>query len=468
MDLFGAGSKGICAKRANVGKGDLTMQESAQYNAEEEPQITGDRDFGGQTEREECVAAPSQNKSRKAQWALIALCWLMYTMEQLGRYSYSSNVNPVMEKFGISHAKASMPATLFFFAYGAGQIVNAFLCKRYNKRWVLGGVLFLSGAVNLIIFIGVPFMWIGVLWFVNGLVQSVLWGSIILTLSNNLDQAMLARASFVMSTATLGGTFLSYGLSALLAIGDHYESAFCVSGAVLLVVCALWVTLFNRVAVQKKEEKEKVTKEETAKNKMSRTMIFTVATLAVFTALGHLVSGGLQTWMPTILTETYGLSNAFSVFLTVFLPFVGVFSSALAELMYKCTGNFIILNGIVFAVAAIALIVLIQVVGVSWISALLLFIAIRLAMGVSANSITSRFPLYMRKQGNSGFLAGFLNGSCYVGQATSTYGFGAIADRSGWQAVFWASFYLCLLPIVCTVIYGGIILWKKRRAHHGI
>lgn len=276
---------------------------------------------------------------------------------------------------------------------------------------------------------------------------------------------MLARASFIMSTSTLGGTFLSYGLSALIAIGSRYELAFLIASVALISVCVLWVMFFNRVAPKQEDafaDGQIEASEKSAKQRMSRAMIFTVATLAVFTAIGHLVSGGLQTWLPSILTETYGLSNAFSVFLTVFMPFVGVLSSLLAELMYRITGDFIILNGIVFAITAVVLFALIELLGTSWAVALVLFIIVWLAMGVSANAITSRFPLFMRKKGNSGFLAGFLNGSCYVGQATSTYDFGAIADVSGWMSVFWIALALSVIPALSAGVYALARAIKKR------
>ncbi|MBR0190159.1 MAG: hypothetical protein IJQ23_07220, partial [Clostridia bacterium] len=53
---------------------------------------------------------------------LIIICWFSYTLAQLGRYSYGSNVTLIMDKFAVEHATASLPATLFFFAYGVGQI----------------------------------------------------------------------------------------------------------------------------------------------------------------------------------------------------------------------------------------------------------------------------------------------------------------------------------------------------------
>ena len=151
------------------------------------------------------VSRLSRKKSKKVQRTLIWMCWLMYTLSQLGRYSYASNVNPIMARYGISHATASLPATLFFFAYGAGQLVNAFLCKYFDKKRVLCFVMLVSGGINLTLFFGVPFVAIEVLWFFNGVAQSVLWCSLISVIGENTDEDMLSRSSFIMSTAPFAG-----------------------------------------------------------------------------------------------------------------------------------------------------------------------------------------------------------------------------------------------------------------------
>lgn len=51
-------------------------------------------------------------------------------------------------------------------------------------------------------------------------------------------------------------------------------------------------------------------------------------------------------------------------------------------------------------------------------------------------------------------LAGILNGFCYLGSTISSYGLGAVADASGWRAVF-----VLLLSVGCAVtLIGGIYL----------
>ena len=76
----------------------------------------------------------------------------------------------------------------------------------------------------------------------------------------------------------------------------------------------------------------------------------------------------------------------------------------------------------------------------------------------SLNSlITSIFPMFMRKQINSGRWAGILNGFCYVGSTISSYGLGSIADCYGWRTVFLCLFAVCA---VMAGVCGGYVIFR--------
>lgn len=413
-----------------------------------------------------------KRNNRKAFW-LIVMCWLIYVSAQLGRYSYTSNVNSIMSDYGINHAQAGLPTTLFFFTYGAGQIISGILCKRFNKKWVLSGATLIAGAINIAIFLGAPFVSIAYLWAINGLVQSTLWASLLLTLSENIETHKLSRTSFVMSTASLGGTFISYGLSALFSLADNYMLAFIVSGALMCLCAVLWFALYDVLTVKKVKtiETEALEKEEPTEKKplCVRNMIAVVTILSVFVALTNAISGGLKTWIPAILKETYDLSDALSIFMSVFLPLFGLLGSVIAEVMYRFFRDFVLLSTIACVITAVLILVVIYTINVSWVLILVLFALITIFTAVVANASCSRFPLYMRDKGNSGFFAGFFNGCAYLGSAISTYGMGAIADSSGWLMTFWVFFIFAAVPIVIGSVYliVTLILRNKKSVKEG-
>ena len=143
---------------------------------------------------------------KKSGALLIALCWIVYTCAYLGKYSYSSNTIKVITHYGVTKADAGLISTLFFVAYGIGQVVNGICCKFYPKKYMIGGAILASAAINTILYFDVPFWLIKYLWLVNGIAQSVLWPTLILTLSAYLSRTKLKSAVLVMATTVAVGT----------------------------------------------------------------------------------------------------------------------------------------------------------------------------------------------------------------------------------------------------------------------
>ena len=78
------------------------------------------------------------NKAKASDGAhlLIFLAWLLYTVSYLGKLNYSANITQIVDYYQISKADAGIVPSLFFFAYGIGQVVNGLLCKKYNIKWM--------------------------------------------------------------------------------------------------------------------------------------------------------------------------------------------------------------------------------------------------------------------------------------------------------------------------------------------
>ncbi|MBP5467586.1 MAG: hypothetical protein J6Y43_08525, partial [Clostridia bacterium] len=110
---------------------------------------------------------------------LMILCAGLYTLAYLGKYSFTCNKTAIKDFFAITQdALIGLPGTLFFFAYGVGQVINGIFCKYYNKKVILSLSLLVSAGINFAIFLGIDFAYIPYLWLVNGFAQSFLWSSL--------------------------------------------------------------------------------------------------------------------------------------------------------------------------------------------------------------------------------------------------------------------------------------------------
>ena len=393
-----------------------------------------------------------KNKLKCSQNTIIWLCWCVYTLAYLGRYSYNANINLIMRDFGTTHAEAGLVTTFFFFSYGIGQVVNGIMCKRYNKKFIFPIVLFVSSILNLLI-LWLPFFSFKYVWIINGFLQSCLWSSIINVLGTNLDSKHMERALVVMSTTATAGTIFTYGSSAFFVWLGNYRIAFIFAACIMSTIAFLWLLLFKNNPIYEQADEVK----ERTERKMQGIGIL-IGALALFAVIDNLVKDGLNTWMPTLLAENYGMKNETSILSTIVLPLLGTFGAIISVKLNHIIKDFVALTVTLFSVSAIFICSIIFYEGSNAAIMVICFGIVMCMMHGVNNVITSIAPLKMRDKIEPGKNAGILNGFCYMGSTISAYGLGAIADHSGWDAVF-----NLLLTVCASGIFIGLIYMLYRK-----
>lgn len=389
--------------------------------------------------------------------ALILLCWLVYTCSYIGKANYSANINPIMEFYKVDHSTAGLVSTVFFFAYGVGQVINGLFCKKYNLKWIVFISLIISGSINLIVGISNDFTPIKYLWLINGFAMSILWPSLICLLSETLAKKDMAKASIMMGTTVAAGTFLVYILSALF-VKISFRLSFYLPAGLFLVVALIWLFTFSPIV--NKAKAEEIMEEDIALTKDKQEnfthflLMLSIVMLCFYGIAVNLIKDGLTTWVPSILKEEYELDDSLSIILTLVLPTVAIYGNIFAIGMHKKLPDFVLQCALMFLISGailggiIAGIMLKQVVITLIGSTLVCFLV------SSCNSlITSIFPLFMKWKINSGKIAGILNGFCYLGSMISSYGLGAIADNFGWIMFFWVLLFVCVGACVSACVY---------------
>ena len=380
----------------------------------------------------------------KRQMLLVALCWAIYTASYLGKYCYSANISVIRSYFAVDKATAGLVGTCFFFAYGAGQVINGIFCKKYHVYFVVLGALLVSACCNAIMAFCGNFAIFKYVWFINGATLSVLWPTLIRLLSENLSDDYCPKAVVVMGTSVAVGTFVTYGISALFNAvinnSSSYKYAFYVAIVALPMLAVLWATSYKKLVV---------------KTDTSGALLMTIIVLALFAVVTNLVKDGLTTWIPQILSDIYAMPDFLSILLTLLLPVLALFGTALAVAMNKKIKDIVNLCALAFAVITVLIAIVIAAVNTGAAIMLICLSLVSLMTSAVNNAVTSMFPLYYKEQLNSGLVAGVLNGFCYIGSTISSYGLGALADGVGWNAVFEL---LASASAFCVVLAGIRIL----------
>lgn len=397
--------------------------------------------------------------SKRKQQILIVVCCMVYGFAYAGRYGYNANIAPIMEFYGITRAEAGLVSTCFFFAYGAMQLVHGILCRFYPKKIVIPAALFLSAALNLTVFFQPPFATIKYLWLVNGICQSVLWPSLVLTLGETLEPGMMKQAVFVISLATMFGTLISYGGSALFNLFAFFRGSFLLGAILTVLIGLIWLFSYDRLTAERYVAPAgETTTTEKSRKTLGGGLVGLLSVCVLFAAVCNFVKDGLSTWTPVILKEQFGLGDSASIILTLILPVSGLFGSMLALAVNRKIRDYRLMAGVFYVGLSLCLGGLLSFRGAGVVLTLaLLGIISCLAYAVN-NVVTSMMPLEMRDRVNSGFLAGLMNSATYIGSTASAYGLGLIADGAGWNAVILAMLGASALSAVagflCTCAFG--------------
>ncbi|MCQ2796675.1 MAG: MFS transporter [Bacilli bacterium] len=392
--------------------------------------------------------------SNKREVILIIFCFLAYTISYISRYSYNANVNQIIEYYSITRAEFGLVGTLFFAGYGAGQFINAFLCRKYNKRLIIPIALIISSILNLVLFFRPPFFIYKYLWLINGLTLSTLWPTLLQILSEHISRKNTKISVIIMSTTTAVGTFVAYGISAIFNNFQVYYYIFLTALIFGLLMSIFWFVFYPILAVKSLDSniKRDVKVNDNAVSNVSSKSVF----IAILVAMGilmlvcNLVKDGTTTWVPNILKESFGLGDSFSLVLTLVLPVCGVFGTLVAVFINNKLKNYMSSSFLLMSISTLAVgIVLLGLNYNIFALALIMFGLISLMMHGINNLLTSQAPLELKGKFSGGLMGGILNGCGYIGSTISSFGLGAIADSFGWNSVF---VVLIITSGVCSLI----------------
>lgn len=379
--------------------------------------------------------------SNKKSNFLIFLCWAAYTFAYVARLNYNASMVEILSQLGTTKEAAGTVSSFFFFAYGAGQLVNGLLSKKYNTKYSVAAALAGSCIINIAMTFCQGIDAMKYLWLFNGVFQSILWSSLIKTLSDNLADSKLSKAVMVMSTTVASGTFIAYGLAALFSyLQLDWTLIFYVAAALIGATAVLW---FAGMSTLQKAKKESEIAEKRTSAKLSFTPVFAVGLIVILISAvtNGFIKDGITTWVPSILKEEFGVPSSLSIIITLLLPVLSIFGTSLVNALHKKKKDENALNAIFYFAAAVLSGLIILTLNLKSVPVTLaLFGGIACLMAAVNNVITSVVPLYSRDKIDSGLSAGLINTFCYVGSTLATSLLGKIADTRGWNDVF-----ICIL-----------------------
>lgn len=381
-------------------------------------------------------------KSVKKSKLIVAAMWVLYCASYFIRTCYAATIAPLAEEGIYSKGEIGLIGTAFFICYGVGQLISGLIGDKINPFFmvmfgsVLGAVccFLIPAAGSLGVLIGV--------WAANGLFQSMLWSPILRVFSETIDESLSKKAILNIALSLPVGTVLAYLMSSMIIKYLNWKYVFIFGGSV--VVIAVLFAGFAIFCSEKDIEKVPVIQKQNAeaRNNVNKKGLVAVAVssgmlfIMIPSILHGMMRDGITNWVPAMISEVYGVSTSFSVFVTIALPIFNAFGAYLVTPLYKKLGENEMKTAGVTGFAALVPLLIMLFMNKLPVYVIIVLLAVTTSVMYALNYlIISLVPVRFSKFGFTSGISGILNSGAHIGCALSSYGFGAISEKAGWSAV---------------------------------
>lgn len=407
----------------------------------------------------------SLNDYKKSRLTVISL-WLVYASAYFGRTCYSAAVASIVSGGVYEKGEIGLVGTAFFICYGAGQIVSGIAGDRVNPFSMILLGSFGSAACCFSMAFARSLAAMAVIWGLNGIFQSMLWAPLLRIFSGVINERLRKKAVLNIALSLPAGTICSYLCSTVIIKYYEWNSVFLCGGAVVLsaFLIAFFSFLSSKSSIAEDKAQPPLQKSSAsnkgAKKGFSAVMLSSGLLIVMLPAFLHgMLRDGITNWVPAMITELYGVSPSFSVFITVALPVFNAFGAYAVTPLYKKLGENEMKAAGICALLSLVPMSLLLLIGKMPVYLSVLLLALTTSSMYALNYlIISRVPVRFADCSHTAGVTGILNSAAYIGCAVSSYGFGAVSQSFGWSAVV----VVWIVSAALTVIFSFLsnAKWK--------
>lgn len=406
---------------------------------------------------------------RRNAWIVLLLYCLIYCVLYGGRMNLALIQGLIEQEFHWSKAELGLLASLLFWTYGVGQLVNGRLGELFGiKRFIVAGAL-LSSLANIAISFQSSFLTIALLWACNGYFQSMLWAPGVALLASWWPGASRGFAVGLANASSALGQVITwflvlFGFYLLPAIG--WRSAFIVPVLGVIVAALLFACFAKQSPSQLgladfTEATDRQAHEDTLRDLLaSQSCWYPFVHLLKqwrFLIWGLIVAGantaryGLLTWIPLYYKEVMSMDIQSGLMDTIWLPLGMALGSFLVPVLSeKYFPHNRLIAVIVCSLLSGASVFIFPLLSDPLSVAIVLFL-----VGFFVFAITGMVWVYALDIGGrvfAGTASGVLGFAAYMGAGAQALIYGKILDSNSWDTLFIINGTICVL----IALGGGI------------
>ena len=374
---------------------------------------------------------------------LTALCTGVYFTSYVSRINLAAVMVELIQSGFTGKQTGALALTACSITYGTGQLISGWMGDRFKPQNIILLGFLLTASMNLGVMLLQNASVLPVLWAVNGFAQACMWPPLLAILSAQLSLEEYSRACVWVNQGSAFGTIFVYACSPLLIRLGGFRTVFALSGITALAMAVVWKICFERFFGSSAANacRRDTMAEPEGGETFNGGAYLLMGLVMVSIVLQGSLRDGVSNWMPTFVSESFGLDGSSAILTGVLLPIFQIPCTALASGLYrKRIPNETAAAGVIFLVGALTSVLLSLFMEQSVLmTALLMALLVGCMHGINYMLI-SLAPRQFRRFGRVSLVSGALNSCTYIGSAISTYGIALLSETLGWKrtSLIWA------------------------------
>ena len=403
---------------------------------------------------------------RASVWVVMT-CFAVYTLLSFSRNAYTAALAGIINDGIFTKTAGGTINSSFYITYSLAQIFGSFYVDRVSPFKLVGFAIVGTILSNVIMELFPTFTVILIARSFSGLVQFGVWPALLKIITEYICPEHRRKSLYIMPLGYSAGAILSFLLAAVVLKYGSWQNLFTLTYVFLTVIFVVFC-LVIRYAEKKakpmvRPAAQTAAAAEAAGEKVSMWQIIrSSGTIMIFISafLTSLFAAGIESWMPTLLMESYQLTPSFSSILST----IGVCAKLLAVfcmvLIYpKFVKNQAAATGIFLALMLPLLATLIFVGKIPLLLIILVVVLLYAFRGTVSQFFTTEIPTGYSRYNRIGMMAGLINVASCSGYMVEGTIYGYTADCWGWNTtvMIWA----VLAFTAMATIFSIVPVWRK-------
>lgn len=399
-----------------------------------------------------------KNSSTILVWGVFVL-YLVLTFTKL---NFAASIPFLVKESIFSKTHSGIINGAFYLVYGASQFLIAKKIDRVSPAKIelisLGGSLL----CNIALCLSTNFVWVLILWSLNGFFLSFAWPGAVKTVTDYVPEEKKQQGSLMLTLSMAFGGITSYLVVARMLETFGWSGVFIMNTVITVVMTVVWIYVVRLSGGLPVKIKEACAKQTTSSQQKLLPLILTSGAGFVFVAafVRAALDNGLKTWIPSMMLESYNLSTVWVGMQTAVIYICNIAGTFLVVPLFSKRKNDVGTFIIMLAISLPFTVLMLKIGEIPQLAAIASFMIIT-TLSFTLNNVSIRISSKFASFGESlsGGIASIMNGFASFGVLVASVLFGYVAENYSWQAVMLCCVGLLVLSILLLV--PAYFLWKR-------